>query len=311
MPRLDRAAGRGLGERGDVLGRLDDGCVVPLAFVPDARPGAYLLVHLGIPVEVLDPATPERHLPALADPTDREDFDELARTRTSRTPAARALGVALAFTTAVVSGVAVYVNWPRGEALRRRDGLHDGQERGRRRVAAGAGCRRGRTRGDASSNDSARLPRQWLALLAVAVVGGSVPFVLFFEGLARAEATQAAFIHKTLVVWVVMLAVPLLRERVGPPHALAVALLIAGQAWIAARPGRRLRDRRADDPRCDAPLGRGGRLRQAPAVVARAADARRGADGRRNGRARRLGGRVGEARRAGAASSGGSGAGRS
>ena len=30
---------------------------------------------------------------------------------------------------------------------------------------------------------------------AVAVIGGSVPFVLFFEGLARAEATQAAFIQ--------------------------------------------------------------------------------------------------------------------
>ena len=39
------------------LGRLDDGCVVPLSFVPDAAPGSYLLVHLGIPVEVLDSTT--------------------------------------------------------------------------------------------------------------------------------------------------------------------------------------------------------------------------------------------------------------
>lgn len=39
------------------LGRLNDGCVVPLSFVPDARPGDHLLVHLGIPVEVLDPDT--------------------------------------------------------------------------------------------------------------------------------------------------------------------------------------------------------------------------------------------------------------
>jgi len=35
-------------------GRLDDGCVVSLAFTPDARPGDRLLLHLGIPVEVLD-----------------------------------------------------------------------------------------------------------------------------------------------------------------------------------------------------------------------------------------------------------------
>lgn len=36
------------------VGRLDDGSVVPLAFVAEAEPGAHLLVHLGIPVDVLD-----------------------------------------------------------------------------------------------------------------------------------------------------------------------------------------------------------------------------------------------------------------
>jgi hydrogenase maturation factor len=37
------------------LGRLEDGCVVPLSYVREAPEGAYLLLHLGIPVEVLDP----------------------------------------------------------------------------------------------------------------------------------------------------------------------------------------------------------------------------------------------------------------
>jgi drug/metabolite transporter (DMT)-like permease len=82
-----------------------------------------------------------------------------------------------------------------------------------------------------------RSTRQWLALLGVAVVGGSVPFVLFFEGLARAQATQASFIQKTLVVWVALLAVPLLRERLGLPHLLAVCCLVAGQAWLAGSAG--------------------------------------------------------------------------
>jgi drug/metabolite transporter (DMT)-like permease len=82
-----------------------------------------------------------------------------------------------------------------------------------------------------------RSTRQWLARLGVAVVGGSVPFVLFFEGLARAQATQASFIQKTLVVWVALLAVPLLRERFRAPHALAVCLLIGGQAWLAGSAG--------------------------------------------------------------------------
>jgi hydrogenase maturation factor len=36
-------------------GRLADGSVVSLAFVPEADAGSHVLVHLGIPVEVVDP----------------------------------------------------------------------------------------------------------------------------------------------------------------------------------------------------------------------------------------------------------------
>jgi hypothetical protein len=37
------------------IGRLEDGCTVTLAFVPEAEPGDRLLLHLGIPVEILVP----------------------------------------------------------------------------------------------------------------------------------------------------------------------------------------------------------------------------------------------------------------
>jgi hypothetical protein len=43
-------------EDGAPVGRLADGSLVTLGFVPEALPGSLLLVHLGIPVEVLDPA---------------------------------------------------------------------------------------------------------------------------------------------------------------------------------------------------------------------------------------------------------------
>jgi hydrogenase maturation factor len=42
-------------DRGVRVGRLHDGSVVPLVYVPDADAGSVVLVHLGIPVEVLDP----------------------------------------------------------------------------------------------------------------------------------------------------------------------------------------------------------------------------------------------------------------
>jgi drug/metabolite transporter (DMT)-like permease len=84
-------------------------------------------------------------------------------------------------------------------------------------------------------------PRSGAALLALGVVGGSVPFILFFEGLSRGGAANAAFIQKTLFIWVGILAVPLLRERLGRAQIGAVALLLVAQWMIGApkslRPG--------------------------------------------------------------------------
>ena len=40
-------------DAGTRVGRLDDGRVVTLGFVPEAEPGAYVIVHMGSPVEVM------------------------------------------------------------------------------------------------------------------------------------------------------------------------------------------------------------------------------------------------------------------
>ena len=74
---------------------------------------------------------------------------------------------------------------------------------------------------------------QVVGLAAVAVIGGAVAFVLFFEGLAQASSGQAAFVHKTLIIWVAVLAVPLLGERLRPLHVVAIATLVVGQAVLA------------------------------------------------------------------------------
>jgi len=87
--------------------------------------------------------------------------------------------------------------------------------------------------GDAERIDLTQVKRHWLGLSLIAIVGGSIPFVLFFEGLARATSSDAAFIHKTLVIWVAILAVSILRERIGLPHVAAIALLIWGQVALA------------------------------------------------------------------------------
>lgn len=146
---------------------------------------------------------------------------------------ARASGIAIAFCTALVSGVSIYLN---GKAVK-----HFGDATvyttAKNAVAGVLLLALALVPGRAPAAGAPLHRPRPFALLAVAVVGGSVPFVLFFEGLARAQATQASFIQKTLVVWVALLAVPLLKERFRAPHALAICLLVGGQAWLVGSVG--------------------------------------------------------------------------
>lgn len=77
-------------------------------------------------------------------------------------------------------------------------------------------------------------PRQWAGWAALGLIGGGVPFLLFFQGLATASAVSAALIHKTLFLWVALLAMPLLGERLGRWQVVGLAVLAAGQYLLHA-----------------------------------------------------------------------------
>lgn len=140
-------------------------------------------------------------------------------------------GIALAGIAACVSGVAVFVNgygvrrWPDATAYTTAKNLVAAAVL----VATLLIVHGARTRA-APSEGVHRVPLA--GAVAIAVVGGSVPFVLFFEGLARASSADAAFIHKLLVVFVALLAGPFLHERIGPLQVGALALLVGGQAAL-------------------------------------------------------------------------------
>jgi len=144
--------------------------------------------------------------------------------------AQRRTGLALAGVAACVSGVAVFVNgygvrrWPDATVYTTAKNLVAAAVL----VAAFAVARQVRPR----ETPAARPLHRPAAYLTVAVIGGSVPFVCFFEGLARASSTDAAFVHKLLVVFVALLAVPFLHERVGGMQVAAIALLVGGQAAL-------------------------------------------------------------------------------
>ena len=137
-------------------------------------------------------------------------------------------GLWLAFAAAIVSGVAVFVNSYGVRAV------PDATVYTTAKNLVAATILIGLFAGDARLRRPPRVSAASMAgLAAVAVIGGSIPFVLFFEGLSRASSSQTAFIQKTLVVWVALLAVPLLGERLGPLHFVAIGTLMVGQAVLA------------------------------------------------------------------------------
>jgi drug/metabolite transporter (DMT)-like permease len=154
-----------------------------------------------------------------------------SRRRPSPIPHTRAWGVGLALVTSLISGVAIFTN---GHAVQRFDGsaAFTTAKNLVAAVALGALLALLTTRRSDEGWTPPRGRGVRLGLLAVGVGGGSVPFLLFFEGLSRATSSDAAFIHKTLVVWVAILGVAVLRERLGSPHLVAIAALVAGQALL-------------------------------------------------------------------------------
>lgn len=64
-------------------------------------------------------------------------------------------------------------------------------------------------------SDLSILHRQdWLRLVVIGVIGGGIPFAMFFSGLSMIGAVNGNILHKTLFLWVALLAIPFLRERI-------------------------------------------------------------------------------------------------
>lgn len=71
---------------------------------------------------------------------------------------------------------------------------------------------------------------QWLQLLLIGLIGGSIPFILFFKGLSMTSGTTGAFLHKTMFVYVGILASIFLKEKMNLTWYLGALALILGNA---------------------------------------------------------------------------------
>lgn len=137
-------------------------------------------------------------------------------------------GVGLALVSATLSGVAIYLN---GTIV------HDFPDQtllaAVRNSAVGmvlVAILLAQGRGQELRSTAAR---ERLRLVILGVIGGGIPFALFFTGLAQATATDAAIMQKTLFIWVALLAVPFLGERLGIPQMAGLALLLGGTLLMA------------------------------------------------------------------------------
>jgi len=74
--------------------------------------------------------------------------------------------------------------------------------------------------------------KQWLFLSMVGLIGGSIPFLLYFKGLSLTAPVQAAFIHKTMFIYVAVLAVIFLKEKISRSFLIAGLALLLGNILL-------------------------------------------------------------------------------
>ncbi len=151
-----------------------------------------------------------------------------------RIPRTTGWGIGLAAGTAVISGISIFVNglvvksFPDPVALT-----------GARNALVGIALLVVLLATGGMAEVRALDRRRVSGLVALAVIGGSIPFILFFSGLAEATGPGAAFIHKTLFIWVAALAMVFLGERLGVAQLVALAVLFAAVVLVgpAGTPG--------------------------------------------------------------------------
>ncbi len=152
---------------------------------------------------------------------------ERTAVRSRRVPDSLRWGVGLAVATALISGVSIFIN---GFAVKQ---LPDAAVFTTLKNAVAALVLVGLAAITVRPADVRAMDRtSWIRLAVIGVIGGSIPFVLFFTGLAMASAPSAAFIQKTLFIWVAILAVPFLGERLGLAQLGALAVLLGGQYLV-------------------------------------------------------------------------------
>jgi drug/metabolite transporter (DMT)-like permease len=70
--------------------------------------------------------------------------------------------------------------------------------------------------------------RDWKRLLMIGLIGGAIPFLLFFKGLTITTAAKGGFIQKTMFLYVALLAIAFLKEKMNKSFFIGLGALLFG-----------------------------------------------------------------------------------
>lgn len=77
----------------------------------------------------------------------------------------------------------------------------------------------------------------WKKLFLIGIIGGSIPFILYFEGLKTVSAINANLIQKSLFIWVTAAAIPILGEKLSLWQTVGFLLVAASNLFIGGFTG--------------------------------------------------------------------------
>jgi len=141
-------------------------------------------------------------------------------------------GINLAIVTALISGVSIFVNKFAVDAVRPPLFFTAAKNAGVALLILGIFLATGKWQ------QIKKLKKgEFVYLLLIGIIGGSLPFYLYFTGLSQIPAINAALIHKTLVLWVALLAVPFLKEKMSKVQIAGVLLLFSANFIIGGFKG--------------------------------------------------------------------------
>ncbi|OGG08160.1 hypothetical protein A3D05_05485 [Candidatus Gottesmanbacteria bacterium RIFCSPHIGHO2_02_FULL_40_24] len=69
-------------------------------------------------------------------------------------------------------------------------------------------------------------------LILIGLIGGSLPFILYFQGLTESTPVVANLIHKTLFIWVAIFSVSVLKEKLSYYQIIGYLLIIFANFFI-------------------------------------------------------------------------------